>query len=124
MKAQKQSSFHVCSPFSASTLPPLHHNGKWSIVTDSTIPTVFLFPQVTRASTLPRNVVHGRDRASSEGVPGEGDGVGKGANEEELPALPERRYSTSELGLEDEAPPLPPRRYSWSDVEDNDEEVS
>lgn len=43
--------------------------------------------------------------------------------EEEVPALPERHYSPTELGLEDEPPPLPPRNYSWSDVEDNDDEV-
>ena len=45
-----------------------------------------------------------------------------------MPALPDRKYSLLELGLEDVPPPLPPRNYSWSDVEDdgdedNDDEV-
>ena len=71
-----------------------------------------------RAATLPRNVVLARDRAWSDSVHGDGESVG----EKDLPTLPERRYSSSELGLE-EAPPLPERLYSWSDVEDNDEEV-
>ena len=82
--------------------------------------------QLARASTLPRSVVLGsRERAWSDDVPGEGEGVdgGEGVSED-IPAIPERCYSTSELGLEDEAPPLPPRLYTWSDVEDNDEEVS
>ncbi len=74
----------------------------------------------------------GSGRTSREGLSSDGGfSSGRLSSDEEdveegadVPLIPERQYSATELGLEDVPPPLPPRNFNWSDMEDNDEEVS